>query len=305
MHNRNQKHHGPPAPSRSLLVPMKPKAPAAAAPAVAPGPRDLLAFRVPKDYPHSRFSKAPLAVYPPKGARIMPCVSLPVVSLEKMPCLSRADAASHVRLTVSSPSSLKPPALTPPASQRSSEKLVNGRGATASSPSSLDGRLSSTPSPSTLDRKPVPSPSPSHRSGALPPPPSEKKNQNGTKTPSRSQKRLSGRVFDPNKHCGVQDPETKRPCTRSLTCKTHSLTHRRAVSGRKKHFDVLLAEHKGRAKVAVGAKEKDGDGSPGGKEGSSPSFTPQETPSPSMPHCPNGRPLSTLKLRLANAHIPR
>ncbi|XP_056280548.1 ataxin-7-like protein 1 isoform X1 [Pseudoliparis swirei] len=318
MHNKNQKHHGSPAPSRSLLVPMKPKA-AAVAPAGAPGPRDTLAFRVPKDYPHSRFSKAPLAVYPPKGARNMPCVSLPVVSLEKMPCLSRADAASHVRLTISSPSPLLPPSLTPPASQRSSEKLVNGRGAggpcaprATASPSSLDGvrvrdgRLSSTPSPSTLDRKPFPSPSPSHRSGALPPsPPLEKKNQNGTKTPSRSQKRLSGRVFDPNKHCGVQDPETKRPCTRSLTCKTHSLTHRRAVSGRKKHFDILLAEHKGRAKVTVGAKEKDGDGSLGGKEGSSPSFTPQEAPSPSKPHCPNGGPLSTLKLRLANAHRPR
>lgn len=46
---------------------------------------------------------------------------------------------------------------------------------------------------------------------------------------------VTGRVFDPNKHCGVQDPETKRPCTRSLTCKvtekththtqTHTLTH--------------------------------------------------------------------------------
>jgi len=152
---------------------------------------------------------APLAVESHRSHGTLPLcsVSLPVVSLEKMPCLSRADAASHVRLTISSPSSLLPPSLTPPASQRSSEKLVNGRGAggpcaprTTASPSSLDGvrvrdgRLSSTPSPSTLDRKPFPSPSPSHRSGALPPspPPLEKKNQNGTKTPSRSQKRLSG-----------------------------------------------------------------------------------------------------------------
>ncbi|XP_068442892.1 ataxin-7-like protein 1 isoform X1 [Clinocottus analis] len=331
MHSKNHKRHGSPAPSRSLLVPMKPKAPAVA-PAVAPGPGDTLAFRVPKDFPHSRFSKAPLAVYPPKGGRNKTtCVSLPVVSLEKMPCLSHADAASHVRLTTSSPSSLKPPSLTPPASQRSSEKHVNGRGPGGPStprsttcPSSLDGRpslacspldrrLSLTPSPSTLDRKPSPSPSPSHRPGALLPPPSpsllEKKHQNGTKTPSRSQKRLSGRVYDPNKHCGVQDPETKRPCTRSLTCKSHSLTHRRAVSGRGKHFDILLAEHKGRTKVNEGTKEKEKekerDGSQGGKEGSSQSITAQETSSPSKPHCPNGRPLSTLKLRLANAHIPR
>ncbi|XP_039996271.1 ataxin-7-like protein 1 [Xiphias gladius] len=336
MHSKNQKRHGSPIPSRSPLVPMKPKAPAVA-PAVAPSPGDTLAFRVPKDYPHSRFSKAPLAVYPPKGARNKTCVSLPVVSLEKMPCLSRADSASHVRLTTSSlssspsPSSLKPPSLTPLASQRSSEKLMNGRGSSGPStprsttpPSSLDGRPSparspldrqpsSTPSPSPLDRKPSPSPSPSHRSGAvsssssLSSPPLEKKHQNGAKTSSRSHKRLSGRVFDPNKHCGVQDPETKRPCTRSLTCKTHSLTHRRAVPGRRKNFDILLAEHKGRAKEkekeGAKEKEKDRDGALGGKEGCGHSITSQE--SPSKPQCPNGRPLSTLKLRLANAHIPR
>ncbi|XP_029901480.1 ataxin-7-like protein 1 isoform X2 [Myripristis murdjan] len=336
MHSKNQKRHSSPVPSRSPLVPMKPKAPA-----VAPSSVDTLAFRVPKDYPHSRFSKAPLAVYPPKGARNKTCVSLPVVSLEKMPCLSRADAASHVRLTSSSsssssssspsPSSLKPPSLTPPASQRSGEKLVNGRVTggpstphSATPPSSLDGRPSparspldrrpsSTPSPSPLDRRPSPSPSPSHRTSAPPSSlssasPLERKHQNGTKTSSsRSHKRLSGRVFDPNKHCGVQDPESKRPCTRSLTCKTHSLTHRRAVPGRRKHFDILLAEHKGRVKEKEGAKEKDKDreGGQARKEGGSQSVTSQDTASPSKPHCPNGRPLSTLKLRLANAHIPR
>ncbi|XP_029351234.1 ataxin-7-like protein 1 [Echeneis naucrates] len=341
MHSKNQKQHSSPVPSRSPLLPMKPKAPAVA-PAAAPSPGDTLAFRVPKDYPHSRFSKAPLAVYPPKGARNKTCLSLPVVSLEKMPCLSRTDSASHVRLSTSSlssstsfPSSLKPPSLTPPASQRASEKLTNGRGTSVPStprsitpPSSLDGRPSlarspldrrpsSTPSPSPLDRKPSPSPSPSHRSGAMPSSSSsssssslslqtvEKKHQNGIKASSRSHKRLSGRVFDPNKHCGVQDPETKRPCTRSLTCKTHSLTHRRAVPGRRKNFDILLAEHKGRAKEKDGAreKEKDRDGAQGGKEGCGHSIASQEIPG--KPQCPNGRPLSTLKLRLANAHIPR
>ncbi|XP_008277112.1 ataxin-7-like protein 1 isoform X2 [Stegastes partitus] len=328
MHSKNQKRHSSPVPSRSPLVPMKPKAPAVA-PAVAPSPGDTLAFRVPKDYPHSRFSKAPLAVYPPKGARNKTCVSLPVVSLEKMPCLSRPDSASHVRLASSSTSPLK--SLTPPASQRSGEKLTNGRGTSGpstprstTSPSSLDRRPSparspldrraaSTPSPSPLDRKPSLSPSPSHRSVTLPSlsslSPLDKKQQNGTKTPSRSHKRLSGRVFDPNKHCGVQDPETKRPCTRSLTCKTHSLTHRRAVPGRRKHFDILLAEHKGRAKEKEGPKEKekdkDKDGAQGGKESANQSIASQEAACPGKSHCPNGRPLSTLKLRLANAHIPR
>ncbi|KAL6116859.1 atxn7l1 [Pungitius sinensis] len=290
-----EKRHGSPAPPRSLTVPMKPKAPAAAPapPPVAPGPGETLTFRVPKDFPHSRFSKAPLAVYPPKGARNKACVSLPVVNLEKMPCLGHADSAAHLRLTAASASSsssssasLKPPSLGATAHQRPTPS-PEGRPGPARSP--LDRRLSSTPSPSAADCRP---------------PPSEKKHQNGTKTSSPSQRRLSGRVFDPNKHCGVQDPETKRPCTRSLTCKTHSLTYRRAVSGRTKHFDVLLAEHKGRAKVNEGAKEK---GAPTAwKEGSSHSITATgEASSPAKPHCPNGRPLSTLKLRLANAHIPR
>ncbi|XP_068163223.1 ataxin-7-like protein 1 isoform X2 [Antennarius striatus] len=324
-----EKRHISPIPSRNPLVPVKPKVPAAVPPpAVAPNPGDTLAFRVPKDYPHSRFSKAPLAVYPPKGARNK-TVSLPIVSLEKMPCLNRTDSASHVRLTPPSSSSspspfpLKPPSVTPPPSQRSGEKLTNGRGTSGpstprstTSPSSLDGRPSpgrspldrrpvSTPSPSQPERKPPPSPSPSHRSSALTSSSSEKKHQNGTKASSRSQKRLSGRVFDPNKHCGVQDPETKRPCTRSLTCKTHSLTHRRAVPGRRKHFDVLLAEHKGRPKEGVKEKEKDRDGGKEGGGGGLSVTSSLETTSPSKPQCPNGRPLSTLKLRLANAHIPR
>lgn len=131
-----------------------------------------------------------------------------------MPCLSRGDSASHIRLTSSSSSPHKPASLTPPSSQRSSEKLTNGRGSSGpptprstASPSSLDRRPSparspldrrapSTPSPSPLDRKPSLSPSPSHRSVPLPAlsslSPLDKKHQNGTKTSSRSHRRLSG-----------------------------------------------------------------------------------------------------------------
>uniref|UniRef100_A0A1A7YLV1 Ataxin 7-like 1 n=1 Tax=Iconisemion striatum TaxID=60296 RepID=A0A1A7YLV1_9TELE len=326
-----EKRHSSPIPSRGPLGPMKAKAPAVA-PAVAP----KLPFRVPKDYPHSRFSKAPLAVYPPKGSRNKTCVSLPVVSLEKMPCLNRTDSASLVRFTPSSSSSsssstlspIKSSSFTPPACQRSGEKLINGRGSSGpptphsiTPPSSLDRRpspvrspldrrASSTPSPSPLDRKSSASPSPSHRPVTLPTlaslSPMEKKQQNGTKaSPARSHKRLSGRVFDPDKHCGVPDPETKRSCTRSLTCKTHSLTQRRAVPGRSKHFDILLAEHKGLAKEreALKEKEKEKDGAQRGKETRN-----QTTPEPTCPsksHCPSERPLSSLKLRLANSHIPR
>ncbi|KAK7913607.1 hypothetical protein WMY93_013818 [Mugilogobius chulae] len=325
MHSKNQKRHGSPLPSRSPLVPMKPKTPAVA-PTVNPSPGDTMAFRVPKEYPHSRFNKAPLAVYPPKGARSKTCVSLPVVSLEKMPCLSRTSSASHMRLS-SSPSVHKVSSLTPPSSQRSSEKLVNGRSSSgpptprsSPSPSSLDGRPSparspldrrpsSTPSPSQPDRKPSPSPSPSQRCSALPSSSSsalEKKQQNGTKTSAaRPHKRLSGRVFDPNKHCGVPDPETKRACTRSLTCKSHSLTQRRAVQGRRKHFDVLLAEHKSHAKEKDLLKEKEKEKEKDTVQERKESSVSSHQSHSSKPHCPNGRPLSTLKLRLANAHIPR
>nr|XP_054595628.1 ataxin-7-like protein 1 isoform X1 [Nothobranchius furzeri] len=328
-----EKRHSSPIPSRGPLVPMKAKAPAVA-PAVAPSPGATPPFRVPKDYPHSRFSKAPLAVYPPKGARNKTCVSLPVVSLEKMPCLSRTDSASHVRLTPSSSSSstlspIKSSSYNPLTSQRSGEKLANGRCSSGpptprsiTSPSSLDRRpsparspldrrASSTPSPSLLDRKSSASPSPSHRPVTLAAlaslSPMEKKQQNGAKaSPARSHKRLSGRVFDPDKHCGVPDPETKRSCTRSLTCKTHSLTQRRAVPGRSKHFDVLLAEHKGLTKKREALKkEKEKDGAQRGKETRNQNITTSETTCPSKSHCPSERPLSSLKLRLANSYIPR
>ncbi|GFO45000.1 ataxin-7-like protein 1 [Plakobranchus ocellatus] len=52
------------------------------------------------------------------------------------------------------------------------------------------------------------------------------------------------REYDANKHCGVTVSETGKQCTRSLTCKTHALSLRRAVTGRSKSFDDLLKEHK-------------------------------------------------------------
>ncbi|CAG8738968.1 17241_t:CDS:2, partial [Cetraspora pellucida] len=49
--------------------------------------------------------------------------------------------------------------------------------------------------------------------------------------------------IDLDKQCGViQYPKTT-PCTRSLTCKTHSVGSKRAVQGRSRRYDELLAEH--------------------------------------------------------------
>ncbi|OCT85968.1 hypothetical protein XELAEV_18024138mg [Xenopus laevis] len=96
-----------------------------------------------------------------------------------------------------------------------------------------------------------PLPSPGHipnGKGILSTTPFSEKKPDDTNNRKYLHKRLSDREFDPDIHCGVVDVETKKPCTRSLTCKTHSLGYRRAVQGRKKRFDVLLAEHKNKTR---------------------------------------------------------
>ncbi|KAL1275357.1 hypothetical protein QQF64_034980 [Cirrhinus molitorella] len=323
MHSKNQRRHCSPSSSRTPLVPVKAKM------SVGQSEVEPLPFRVPRDYPHSRFNKAPLAVYPPKGARAKACVSLPVVSLEKMPCFSRSEGA-HIKVnstsptagsslsfssTSSSPSSapLKS-SLTSPASHKNQEKFLNGRGPvtprSTTPPSLIDRRPS--PSRSPLEKRPAPSPSPQDRRPAastspslldrrpvVPPSPPDKKHQNGAK--GGRHRRVSGRVFDPNKHCGVLDPETKRPCTRSLTCKTHSLTHRRAVPGRRKDFNFLLAEHKGRAKEKDTGQKKDVQAG-----SQSVQVTQSHDAATSLStSCANAKTTPTLKLQLANSHLHR
>uniref|UniRef100_A0A673UC91 Ataxin 7 like 1 n=1 Tax=Suricata suricatta TaxID=37032 RepID=A0A673UC91_SURSU len=180
-------------------------------------------FKTPKDNLLTSSSKQH-TVFSTKGSRDKACVPVPVVSLEKIPNLVKADGAnvkmnsttttavtscSTSSSAVSTPPLIKPVLMSksvPP----SPEKILNGKGILST----------------TID----------------------KKHQNGTKNNNKPYRRLSEREFDPNKHCGVLDPETKKPCTRSLTCKTHSLSHRRAVPGRKKQFDLLLAEHKAKSR---------------------------------------------------------
>nr|XP_012221450.1 PREDICTED: mucin-12-like isoform X1 [Linepithema humile] len=65
---------------------------------------------------------------------------------------------------------------------------------------------------------------------------------------------LKDREYDPDRHCGVWIEETGKPCTRSLTCKAHTVSMRRTVVGRSKTFDKLLAEHRA-------AKEQPNNGS--------------------------------------------
>ncbi|XP_057638301.1 ataxin-7-like protein 1 isoform X10 [Chionomys nivalis] len=176
-------------------------------------------FKTPKDNLLTSSSKQH-TVFSAKGPRDKPCVPVPVVSLEKIPNLVKADGA-NVKMNpttttaatsssaVSIPPLIKPTLMSKPVPP-SPEKILNGKAVL---------------------------------SAAI-----DKKHPNGAKTSNKPYRRLSEREFDPNKHCGVLDPETKKPCTRSLTCKTHSLSHRRAVPGRRKQFDLLLAEHKAKSR---------------------------------------------------------
>ena len=59
-----------------------------------------------------------------------------------------------------------------------------------------------------------------------PPTPSPKKSSKKKKPGERKLLPLKDREYDAEIHCGVLIMDTGKPCTRSLTCKTHSLTTR-------------------------------------------------------------------------------
>ncbi|KAM8914067.1 ataxin-7 isoform 2-T2 [Spinachia spinachia] len=84
---------------------------------------------------------------------------------------------------------------------------------------------------------------------------SDKKQDSSASSRRHLNKKLTEREFNADMHCGVVDMTARKPCTRSLTCKTHSLSQRRAVPGRRKRFDTLLAEHKNRTRERE--KERD------------------------------------------------
>ncbi|XP_061054422.1 ataxin-7-like protein 1 isoform X9 [Eubalaena glacialis] len=209
----------PPSNARTSLVQVKTKACLSGHTSASSSSKP---FKTPKDNLLTSSSKQH-TIFSAKGSRDKACVPVPVVSLEKIPNLVKADGANvkmnstattAVTCSTSSSAVSTPPVIKPVLMSKSvppsPEKILNGKGILSA----------------TID----------------------KKHQNGTKNNNKPYRRLSEREFDPNKHCGVLDPETKKPCTRSLTCKTHSLSHRRAVPGRKKQFDLLLAEHKAKSR---------------------------------------------------------
>ncbi|XP_056293503.1 ataxin-7 isoform X2 [Pseudoliparis swirei] len=134
----------------------------------------------------------------------------------------------------------------------SSAKLVQAQSApvaTATTTSSPSTSSSST-TPPLLAAGPIPN-GKGHLSVL-----SDKKQDNSSSRRHLS-KKVTEREFIADVHCGVVDMTARKPCTRSLTCKTHSLSQRRAVPGRRKRFDTLLAEHKNRAREREMEKERE------------------------------------------------
>ncbi|KAJ1911165.1 hypothetical protein IWQ60_010268, partial [Tieghemiomyces parasiticus] len=100
----------------------------------------------------------------------------------------------------------------------------------------------------------------------------ERKSGGGSKAPASSAGSLAAAAakanargkgpIDLDKHCGVPLPNGQL-CTRSLTCKTHSMGAKRAVAGRSQLYDMLLKAHLAKSRSAAAAlkhasqKEKD------------------------------------------------
>ncbi|KAB1273434.1 Ataxin-7-like protein 2, partial [Camelus dromedarius] len=104
----------------------------------------------------------------------------------------------------------------------------------------------------------TPNEGPSHRAEGSPP----EKEPGGARLPPKTHRKMARKECDLNRQCGVINPETKKICTRLLTCKIHSVHQRREVQGRAKDFDVLVAELKANSRKGESPKEK----SPGRKE---------------------------------------
>ena len=84
--------------------------------------------------------------------------------------------------------------------------------------------------------------------------PSKKSGGKGDRKPQRE--------YHPDKHCGVWDNDSKRNCTRALTCKSHSVLLKRKITGRSKTFDELVAAHKAEKEAAAAVAAQQAAGNP-------------------------------------------
>jgi SAGA-associated factor 73 len=61
---------------------------------------------------------------------------------------------------------------------------------------------------------------------------------------------------DVEKQCGVFDQEKGTMCARSLTCKSHSMSAKRAVPGRSQPYDTLLSQWQRKNQVKATTTQK-------------------------------------------------
>ncbi|XP_028925746.1 ataxin-7-like protein 2 [Ornithorhynchus anatinus] len=203
---------------------------------------------------------------PEKAQKDNLCLYVPVVNLEKISSLSKPSAAPSVFLGQPGTPSKDPPGKAPVAPFSSKEP--SGKG--GSPPGAGEG--------------------PSPRAESSP----AEKESGGTRLPPKAHKKMARKECDLNRQCGVLNPETKKICTRLLTCKIHSVHQRREVQGRAKDFDVLVAELKASSRKGESPKEK----SPPAKE-----LGPERLPQEPLPTAqPAGPPVGTFPSRVKQLH---
>ncbi|XP_072420029.1 ataxin-7-like protein 1 isoform X2 [Chiloscyllium punctatum] len=181
---------------------------------------------------------------PSKGPKENLCLFVPVVNLEKIPTLRKTDS-SCIKLSSKLPAvSLSPPNPTLAPSKPSPVSVVEPV-AKALAASAIP-KVADCLQPSTVIQN-----GKGERSPVL-----EEPTLSNRKNSHKIHRRIVEKESDLNKHCSVMDPDTKKHCTRSLSCKTHSLTQRRSVLGRHLAFDELLAEHRASLKNKETGKER-------------------------------------------------
>ncbi|XP_048682590.1 ataxin-7-like protein 2 isoform X3 [Caretta caretta] len=178
---------------------------------------------------------------PDKAQKDNLCLFMPVVNLEKISSLPKPDGhgikvppkAAAASAPGQPPASSKEPMGKLSLTLSPKEPLVPAK-AGVDSVVPADG----------LDRKPESTSA------------SGEKEPGTTKPPPKSHKKMARKECDLNRQCGVVNPDTKKICTRLLTCKIHSVHQRREVQGRAKDFDVLVAELKASSRKGESPKEK-------------------------------------------------
>ncbi|CAJ0832216.1 7066_t:CDS:2 [Entrophospora sp. SA101] len=85
--------------------------------------------------------------------------------------------------------------------------------------------------------------------------PEPKKQKTKKEQPKKKSTGRNKGPIDLDKQCGVLMPPSNSPCTRSLTCKSHSMHLKRSVNGRSAPYDQLLASYQ---KKSIGRPQTGG-----------------------------------------------